>query len=63
MQQIAYWQGLYPPSPLSISQLANGTNITSPLNGFQYIVVNGIQTNNSVSLEGPYHPSVTDLSH
>lgn len=30
-------QGLWPPTPLQSIVLANGTNITSPLGGYQYV--------------------------
>ena len=34
---IALTQGLWPPTPLQSTVLANGTNVTSPLSGYQYI--------------------------
>ena len=34
---IALVQGLWPATPLDFTVLANGTNVTSPLNGYQYV--------------------------
>ncbi|KAL7790979.1 histidine phosphatase superfamily [Trichoderma ceciliae] len=43
-------QGLYPPSQTAGSQkLANGTTVTAPLNGYQYIPVNTVATSASSS--------------
>jgi len=42
----AFLQGLYPPvgSTLGTQELANGTKVTTPLNGFQLIPVNVVQS-------------------
>ncbi|PHH67201.1 hypothetical protein CDD81_2970 [Ophiocordyceps australis] len=37
----AFLQGLYPPTALAAERLANGSRIQAPLNGYQYIPVNG----------------------
>jgi hypothetical protein len=46
-----FLQGLYPPvgSTLSTQELANGTNVTSPLDGYQLIPVNTVSTAASTS--------------
>ena len=56
-----FLQGLYPPAGASLGTqtLRNGTSVAAPLNGFQLIPVNGIQSvagstgnDNSVWLQG-----------
>ncbi|OCH91096.1 phosphoglycerate mutase-like protein [Obba rivulosa] len=49
---IALVQGLWPPTNLSTTRLANGTNITSPLDGYQYIPVESVELDQDVTLEG-----------
>lgn len=39
-----FLQGLYPPSDDTVEVLANGSKITGPLGGYQYIPVNSIET-------------------
>jgi len=34
---IALLQGLYPPSPAQVTTLSNGTTVTSPMGGYQYV--------------------------
>lgn len=34
---VALLQGLYPPTPNSRVQLANGSNVIGPMGGYQYI--------------------------
>lgn len=48
---VALTQGMFPAMPNQIMQLANGTNITSPLNGYQYVGINSIGED-EISLEG-----------
>ncbi|KAH9924627.1 phosphoglycerate mutase-like protein [Epithele typhae] len=45
-------KGLWPPTSSSVIQLANGTNVTSPLNGYQYVPIESVESNEDVSLEG-----------
>lgn len=50
---VALWQGFYPPTTANVGDtLANGTNITSPLGGFQYVQINAILPDTDVTLEG-----------
>ncbi|KAH9922607.1 histidine phosphatase superfamily [Fomitopsis serialis] len=49
---VALTQGLWPPTALQKITLANGTTITNPLGGYQYVPVNGINPDKDVSLEG-----------
>ncbi|KAI5480071.1 hypothetical protein MNV49_002036 [Pseudohyphozyma bogoriensis] len=52
---VAFWQGFYPPTTLgnaSSTTLANGTTITSPLNGYQYLQINAVQPTDDVDFEG-----------
>ncbi|KZT67117.1 phosphoglycerate mutase-like protein [Daedalea quercina L-15889] len=49
---VALTQGLWPPTPQQNITLANGTTITNPLGGYQYVPVNGINPDEDVSLEG-----------
>ncbi|CAL1713509.1 unnamed protein product [Somion occarium] len=49
---VALLQGLWPPTPLSSTILANGNNITSPLNGYQFVPIESVEPNEDVSLEG-----------
>ncbi|OLL26377.1 Lysosomal acid phosphatase [Neolecta irregularis DAH-3] len=41
----AFLQGLYPPTSSDIEVLSNGTRQPAPLNGYQYVVVNGLSAN------------------
>ncbi|KAI0330803.1 phosphoglycerate mutase-like protein [Cubamyces sp. BRFM 1775] len=49
---VALVQGLWPVTPKASTQLANGTNVTSPLGGYQYIPIESVEPNEDVSLEG-----------
>ncbi|GAA5959601.1 hypothetical protein JCM21900_002951 [Sporobolomyces salmonicolor] len=49
---LALWQGFYPPNEgVSEITLANGTNVTSPLNGYQYVQVNTVIPDDDVTFE------------
>ncbi|KAE9407397.1 phosphoglycerate mutase-like protein [Gymnopus androsaceus JB14] len=52
MSSQALLQGLFPPTPDYNISLANGTNVTSPLGGYQFIEVDSAEANNDISLEG-----------
>jgi hypothetical protein len=40
---ISFWQGFYPPSAqFTLQTLSNGTSSDAPLNGYQYVTVNGM---------------------
>ncbi|KAF8654610.1 hypothetical protein AX16_003522 [Volvariella volvacea WC 439] len=45
-------QGLYPPNANHTTTLANGTTITAPLGGYQYVPVESVEPDNDISLEG-----------
>ncbi|CCM02422.1 uncharacterized protein FIBRA_04520 [Fibroporia radiculosa] len=45
-------QGLWHPTPLQNITLANGTTITSPLGGYQYVPITSVLPDLDVSLEG-----------
>ncbi|KAI0768868.1 phosphoglycerate mutase-like protein [Irpex lacteus] len=49
---IAVTQGLFPPNPRNSITLANGTNVTSPFSGYQYVPIESVEPNEDVSLEG-----------
>lgn len=49
---VALLQGLFPPTPLSNTTLANGTTVTSPFGGYQYVPIESVESNEDVSLEG-----------
>jgi len=49
---VALTQGLWPPTPKSSTVLANGTKITSPHGGYQYVPIDVVNANEDVSLEG-----------
>ncbi|KAI0373828.1 phosphoglycerate mutase-like protein [Pilatotrama ljubarskyi] len=49
---IALTQGLWPATPKASTQLADGTNVTSPLGGYQYVPIESVEPNEDVSLEG-----------
>ncbi|RPD56153.1 phosphoglycerate mutase-like protein [Lentinus tigrinus ALCF2SS1-7] len=49
---VALTQGLWPPTSLANTTLANGTTVTSPLGGYQYIPIESVEPNEDVSLEG-----------
>lgn len=48
---IALLQGLYPPHPKNKIELANGTTVTAPLGGYQYVPVETVEPGNDRSLE------------
>ncbi|KAK4046977.1 hypothetical protein OIO90_006369 [Microbotryomycetes sp. JL221] len=49
---VALFQGWFPPNlDISTITLANGTNVTSPLNGYQYIQINTVIPLNDVDFE------------
>ncbi|THG97935.1 hypothetical protein EW026_g4172 [Hermanssonia centrifuga] len=56
----ALMQGLWPPSQQEAIFLANGTTITSPLGGYQYIPIDSVDPDEDISLEGA--PSCTAWS-
>lgn len=45
-------QGLYPANQNDTTLLANGTSITSPLGGYQYVPLESVEPDNDISLEG-----------
>ncbi|GLB38274.1 putative HCO3- transporter family protein [Lyophyllum shimeji] len=45
-------QGLFPANSNSSTVLANGTTITAPLAGYQYIPIESVEPQNDISLEG-----------
>ncbi|KAL4249193.1 Histidine phosphatase superfamily protein [Abortiporus biennis] len=49
---IALVQGLWPPTSQASISLANGSTVTSPLGGYQYIPIESVEPNEDVSLEG-----------
>ena len=49
---IAFSQGLWPATASSTTTLANGTVVTSPLGGYQYVPIQSVEPNNDISLEG-----------
>jgi lysosomal acid phosphatase len=48
---LALLQGLYPPHPNNKIELANGTTVTAPLGGYQYVPVETVEPGNDKSLE------------
>lgn len=48
---IALVQGLFPPAPTNFITLANGSNVSAPLNGYQYVPIESVELTD-VSLEG-----------
>lgn len=44
-------QGLYPVSSASSTTLANGTSVTSPLGGYQYLPIESLEVDQDYSLE------------
>ncbi|KAF8647563.1 hypothetical protein AX16_006620 [Volvariella volvacea WC 439] len=48
----ALLQGLFPANPNVTITLANGTTITAPLGGYQYIPIESVEPENDISLEG-----------
>ncbi|KDE09271.1 hypothetical protein MVLG_00589 [Microbotryum lychnidis-dioicae p1A1 Lamole] len=49
---VALWQGFYPPNAtVSSETLANGTNVTSPLNGYQTLQINTVLPADDVDFE------------
>ncbi|KAI0088497.1 phosphoglycerate mutase-like protein [Irpex rosettiformis] len=49
---IAVTQGLFPPNAANKIKLANGTTVTSPFDGYQYVPIESVEPNEDVSLEG-----------
>ncbi|THG94909.1 hypothetical protein EW026_g6653 [Hermanssonia centrifuga] len=49
---IALLQGLFPPTPDHKETLADGRTIVAPLGGYQYSLVESVEPNEDVSLEG-----------
>ncbi|KAI0683069.1 phosphoglycerate mutase-like protein [Earliella scabrosa] len=49
---VALTQGLWPPSTSSGTTLADGSRVSSPLGGYQYVPVESVEPGNDVSLEG-----------
>ncbi|KAI0768869.1 phosphoglycerate mutase-like protein [Irpex lacteus] len=49
---IAVTQGLFPPNPANSITLANGTTVTAPFGGYQYVPIESVEPNQDVSLEG-----------
>lgn len=49
---IALLQGLFPPTTANSILLANGSTVTSPFQGYQYIPIESVEPNEDVSLEG-----------
>ena len=47
----ALLQGLFPPNPANRITLANETTVVAPLNGYQYVPVETVETSNDRSLE------------
>ncbi|POY76411.1 hypothetical protein BMF94_0609 [Rhodotorula taiwanensis] len=49
---LAFWQGFYPPNPsASDIALANGSQIVSPLNGYQYVKVETVLPADDIDFE------------
>ncbi|GAA6059827.1 hypothetical protein JCM10212_003739 [Sporobolomyces blumeae] len=49
---IAFWQGFYPPNlAVSNTTLADGSIVTSPLQGYQYVQVNTVLPSDDVDFE------------
>ncbi|KAI0685017.1 histidine phosphatase superfamily [Cytidiella melzeri] len=49
---IAATQGLFPPTLANTIELANGTNVTAPFSGYQYVPIESVEPEEDVSLEG-----------
>ncbi|OBZ71231.1 Prostatic acid phosphatase [Grifola frondosa] len=49
---VALVQGVWPPTNISNTTLADGTTVTSPLGGYQYIPIESVEPDEDVSLEG-----------
>ncbi|KAA1473804.1 phosphoglycerate mutase-like protein [Dentipellis sp. KUC8613] len=49
---VSLTQGLWPPSNAYNTTLANGTTVTGPMGGYQYIPIESVESSNDVSLEG-----------
>jgi len=49
---LALLQGFFPPTSISSEKIANGTTITAPFGGYQYIPVESVEPENDISLEG-----------
>jgi len=56
----ALLQGLYPPTPKSISTLANGETVEAPLGGYQYIPVESLEDWQAPSLTSWMECPVSD---
>ncbi|KAJ7726740.1 histidine phosphatase superfamily [Mycena metata] len=48
---IALLQGLFPPNPRNQVKLANGTTVSAPLGGYQYVPMETVEPGNDRSLE------------
>ncbi|KAJ7027800.1 histidine phosphatase superfamily [Mycena alexandri] len=48
---IALLQGIFPPDPRNRVKLANGTTVTAPLGGYQYVPMETVEPGNDRSLE------------
>ena len=49
---VALSQGMFPATSASNTVLANGTTVTSPLGGYQYIGIDALLPTNDIRLEG-----------
>jgi prostatic aicd phosphatase len=67
MTATAFLQGFYPPSESATDQtLTNGTTLTDPLDGYQYVLINGIPANapDTIWIEGDVDcPTYTTASN
>merc|ERR1719487_570239 len=49
---LAFWQGFYPPNPSTANiTLSNGTDIVSPLGGYQYVKVQSVSPQDDIDFE------------
>ncbi|KAK7021211.1 histidine phosphatase superfamily [Favolaschia claudopus] len=49
---VALLQGMFPATTSDSTTLADGTNVTAPLGGYQYVPIESVEPANDVSLEG-----------
>lgn len=49
---VALLQGLFPPTPRSRTNLANGTTVVGPFGGYQYVPIESVEPQQSIQLEG-----------
>ncbi|KAI5119300.1 hypothetical protein M0805_008215 [Coniferiporia weirii] len=49
---VALLQGLFPPTPRSRTNLANGTTVVGPMGGYQYVPIESVEPEQSVQFEG-----------